>query len=315
MASWSALVVTTAVALAVSPLGSPPATAEGEVSYSYLDGVAAQFRAPDASPPGANDWTCRLDHAHPEPVVLLHGLSNQTVTWNTLAPVLAAEGHCVFSTTYGTGALGSLGALGPISDSAVQIGAFIDRVLSATGAAKVDLVGHSMGGAIPFHYINHLGGGPRIDDYVAMAAPFHGTTLSGIQSMFDTVATTVPELDDAITRQCGPCQFSYGSPYLTDLRPDPAVAPGIDFTTIVTRYDEIATPYETGLLAGANVDNVVVQDLCAQDYTEHYELTADPVAVSVVLAALSGDGHPSPGCFPVLPFIGPLPVGSATPPA
>lgn len=309
MSGWSARIAVLSAAAIVSMANSAPAVAEPEAppSYSYLGGVAAQFLGPDTSPPGANDWHCRPDPAHPQPVVLLHGLSNQTVTWNTLAPVLASEGYCVFSTTYGTGPAGPLGSVTSIEQSAGQIGAFIDRVLSVTGAARVDLVGHSMGGAIPFYYINHAGGAARIDDYIAMAAPFHGTTLSGIQSMFAQALTAVPTVDEAITPHCGPCQFSYGSPYLRTLDPNPAVAPDIHFTTIVTRYDQIATPYETGMLAGANVRNVLLQDLCDQDYTEHYELTADPVAIGVVVAALAHRDIVPAGCRPVLPFLGPIP--------
>ncbi|MGW5440994.1 esterase/lipase family protein [Nocardia asteroides] len=308
MSGWPARIAVLSAAAIVSLSTSAPTFAEPEPepSYSYLGGVAAQFRAPDTAPSGANDWDCRPDGAHPQPVVLLHGLSNQTVTWNTLAPVLAAAGYCVFSTTYGTGPLGPVGAVAPIAESGEQIGAFIDRVLAATGAGQVDLVGHSMGGAIPFHYLNHLGGASKIDDYIAMGAPFHGTTLSGIQSMFAQVLATAPALDVAITPHCGPCQFTYGSPYLRELDPDPAAAPDVDFTTIVTRYDQIATPYETGMLTGANVRNVVVQDLCAQDYTEHYELTADPVAIGVVIAALTDQDIVPASCRPVLPFLGPV---------
>ncbi|MFD6102737.1 esterase/lipase family protein [Nocardia salmonicida] len=308
MSGWPTRIAVLSVAAIVSISSPPPAVAEPEAapSYSFLGGVAAQFLAPDTSPTGANDWSCRPDRAHPQPVVLLHGLSNQTITWNTLAPVLVSEGYCVFSTTYGTGPLGSVGAVAPIEENAVQIGAFIDRVLAATGAPRVDLVGHSMGGAIPFYYINHLGGASRIDDYIAMAAPFHGTTLSGIQSMFAQVLAAVPAVDVAITPHCGPCQFAYGSTYLQKLNPDAAVAPDIDFTTIVTRYDQIATPYDTGMLEGSNVRNILVQDLCAQDHTEHYELTADPVAIGVVIAALADQDIAPATCRPVLPFVGPL---------
>ena len=76
---WS---VVAAVA-AVCGLGMTGAGgAAAQPSYSYLDGLAAQLTAP-GPPPGANDWKCRPDAAHPNPVVLLHGLSNDTITWNT----------------------------------------------------------------------------------------------------------------------------------------------------------------------------------------------------------------------------------------
>ncbi|MEV0299341.1 alpha/beta fold hydrolase [Nocardia sp. NPDC050710] len=308
MPRWSRRIAGVVAALAVS-VGSSIQLAvadEPEPSYSYLGGLAAQLAGPGGPPPGANDWSCRPSAAHPNPVVLLHGLSNDTITWNSLAPVLAGAGFCVFTTTYGTGPLGPIGAITPVEESAHQIGAFIDRVLAATGAAKVDLVGHSMGGAVPFYYLNYLGGVPKIDDYVAMGAPLHGTTLSGIQSMFAGILERQPAIEALLNDRCGPCQMSYGSPFLRTLNADPAIAPDIRFTTIVSRYDEIATPYVTGLLDGPNVRNIVLQDRCATDYTEHYELTADPVAIREVVNALDPAHAQPPTCAVVLPFLGPI---------
>ncbi|MET7771538.1 alpha/beta fold hydrolase [Nocardia sp. NPDC005366] len=297
----AAFALTVASAIQVAAADDEPVAP----SYSYVGGLAAQVTRPGGPPPGANDWSCRPSSVHPNPVVLLHGLSNDTITWNSLSPVLAGAGFCVFTTTYGTGPLGPIGAITPVEESAVQIGAFIDHVLTVTGAAKVDLVGHSMGGAVPFYYLNHLGGVSKIDDYIAMGAPLHGTTLSGLQSMFAGLLEQ-PAIDELLTSRCGPCQLSYGAPFLRTLNADPAIAPDIRFTMIVSRYDEIATPYTTGLLDGPNVHNIVLQDLCATDYTEHYELTADPVAVRAVLDALEPARAEPASCAVVLPFIGPV---------
>lgn len=281
-----------------------PALADSDdPSYSFLSGVQAQLITPGQSPPGANDWSCRPTAEHPNPVVLLHGVSNDTITWQTLAPALSADGYCVFSTTFGTGLLGStIGAMGPVEDSAGQIGAFIHRVLGATGAERVDLVGHSMGGAVPFYYLEHLGGAPTIDHYLALAAPLHGSTISGLTELLPMVATGPGA---AAIGQCGPCQLTPDSPALRQLNPDPAVAPAISFTTIVTRYDEIATPYTTGLLDGPNVHNIVVQDLCPTDATDHNELPADPIVVREIRNTLDPTHAQAPTCTVVLPFLGP----------
>ncbi|MEV6275299.1 alpha/beta fold hydrolase [Nocardia sp. NPDC051832] len=297
---WVLLFATAATLLATQAT----VAAEPAPSYSYLSGVLAQLRGPDLPPPGANDWSCRPSAEHPNPVVLLHGLSNQTLTWQTLSPVLKQAGYCVFTTTYGTGALGPLGALTPVPESARQIGDFIDRVRAATGVAKVDLVGHSMGGAVPFYYLNYLGGVPEIGNYVALGAPLHGSTLSGAEAPFSALLSALG-VRDQVVAQCGPCDMAPDSPFLRVLNADPAIAPDIRFTTIVSRYDEIATPYTTGQLAGPNVRNIVLQDLCATDFTEHYELTADPVTVREVLNALDPANARPPFCTLVLPFVGP----------
>ncbi|GAB0101606.1 alpha/beta hydrolase [Nocardia sp. JMUB6875] len=304
LATRLTIAILSAASASLGAIG-PAAADEPDPSYSYFGGLAAELTTPGQHPPGANDWSCKPTAAHPNPVVLLHGLSNDTVTWNSLSPVLTNAGYCVFTTTYGTGALGPvLGAITPIAESARQISDFIDRVRAATGSEKVDLVGHSMGGAVPFYLLNHLGGIPKIDHYVALAAPLHGSTVSGIASLQPLLESTA--LGAQVVQQCGPCELSPGSAVSIDLNANPAIAPDIRFTTVVSRYDEIATPWTTGLLEGPNVDNVVLQDLCPTDYTEHYELPADPVAVRVVLNALDPGRAQPVSCTVVLPFAGPV---------
>src|SRR5204863_8205581 len=80
---------------------APAAAAKYPVSYDFSQGMFAQGRHPDSPPPGANDWSCHPSAAHPRPVVLVHGwFANQTVNWQTISPVLANSGYCVFSLTY-----------------------------------------------------------------------------------------------------------------------------------------------------------------------------------------------------------------------
>ncbi|MGY2061155.1 esterase/lipase family protein, partial [Nocardia gipuzkoensis] len=135
------------------------------VDFNIAAGAAALARNTrgDAPPPGANDWSCRPTPEHPNPVVLLHGqFSNQTVNWQTMSPLLANHGYCVFSTNWGerTGdpvpTVSIMGRL-PIEDSAEQVSGFIDRVLAATGASRVDLLIHSMGGLVGGYYVKFLG--------------------------------------------------------------------------------------------------------------------------------------------------------------
>ncbi|ATL69069.1 triacylglycerol lipase [Nocardia terpenica] len=292
-AVMGALIVTAGPAVADDPAPS----------YSYLAGLQAELTEPGHSPPGADDRSCRPSAAHPNPVVLLHGLSNDTISWQTLSPVLAQDGYCVFTMTYGTSPLGPIGGIARVQDSAAQIAGFIDGVIAATGATKVDVVSHSIGGAVAFYYLERLGGASKIGRFVALAAPLHGSTISGLAALQPLAESTGSGM--AAVQQCGPCQLSPGAPFLRDLDADAGVAPETAFTTIVTRYDEISTPYTTGLLDGPNVHNIVLQDLCPTDLTDHNELPSDPVAVHEVLDALDPDHATPPPCTLVLPLLGP----------
>src|SRR5580698_8986270 len=116
-------------------------------SFALGQGAAAASTTAPSS--GYNVWSCVPSAAHPQPVVLLHGLGATYYEdlGTDVAPFLAHAGYCVYGITYGaTSPYGSyIGGVGDIEASGLQIDAFIDRVLAATHATKVDLVGHSEG--------------------------------------------------------------------------------------------------------------------------------------------------------------------------
>ena len=59
------------------------------------------------------------------------------------------------------------------------------------------------------------------------------------------------------------------------------------YTNIATRYDEAVVPYTLGLPpGGSNVRNIVVQDGCPVDYTEHAGIAGSRRAAYFVLNAL-----------------------------
>ena len=78
--------------------------------------------------------------------------------------------------------------------------------------------------------------------------------------------------------------------------------PGITYTNIVTRLDELVIPYTSGIEPG--MTNLIVQDYCGLDLSEHFQIVADPVAAALVLNALDpANPRPVP-CQLVLPFVG-----------
>ncbi|MGH3390775.1 MAG: esterase/lipase family protein [Actinomadura sp.] len=245
---------------------------------------------------GANDWSCRPSAAHPRPVVLVHGtFANGSVNWTAAAPALAANGYCVFALTYGAvPGVPILRAIGPVAGSATQLGTFVTGVLAATGAAKVDIVGHSQGGMMPRYYMRFLGGAAEVGTLVGLAPSNHGTTLNGLA----TLAEAFPGASDLLAAGCPACaEQTAGSDLLDELNAGGDTLPGVRYTVIATKFDEVVTPYRSQFLDGSGVRNVTLQDLCPIDLSLHAGLAFDPVTLHEVLNALD-PAHATPTtCF------------------
>ena len=263
--------------------------------------------------PGTNDWSCRPSAAHPEPVVLMHGLLGDRVTnWQTYGPLLKNNGYCVFALTYGASPKipapynQALAGLNPIPQSAAELKTFVARVLAATHASKVDIVGHSEGTVVPDYYAKFLGGARYIDKYVSLAPLWHGTNPLGLASLYQlAVIYGYGPVADALAGAFAPVatELLTGSSFVATLRSGgtPAV-PGITYTNIVTKDDELVQPYTSGIQAG--MTNEIVQNYCKTDFAEHFEIVADPVAQALVLNALDPAHKRAVPCTLVLPFIG-----------
>ncbi|MCL7427783.1 triacylglycerol lipase [Streptomyces sp. YS415] len=235
-------------------------------AVAVVPATAAQ--AAEAPSSGWNDYSCKPSAAHPRPVVLVHGtFGNSVDNWLGLAPYLTKRGYCVFSLDYGQlPGVPFFHGLGPIDKSAEQLDGFVDKVLAATGAAEADLVGHSQGGMMPRYYLRFLGGAAEVNALVGIAPDNHGTTLSGLTNLLpyfpgaeDLLSTATPALADQIA----------GSPFLTKLNEGGDTVPGVRYTVIATKYDQVVTPYRSQFLDGADVRNVLLQELCPVDLSEH----------------------------------------------
>src|SRR5882757_1075935 len=113
-------------------------------------GVAVAATPASAAPSsGFNDWSCHPSAAHPQPLLLLHGLGgNGPGNYATLGPYLASHRYCTYSPTYGEEFPPfPVGGLVSIQQSSSQeITGVLDQILASTGASKLDIVGHSEGG-------------------------------------------------------------------------------------------------------------------------------------------------------------------------
>lgn len=272
------------------PVAALRGAAVGTLLLALVAALLVAVTAPPApaaeesvSPPGANDWSCRPAKRHPYPVVLVPGtFESMAKNWSTLSPYLAARGWCVFALDYGV--TNGVPATGPVKESAVELKRFVRKVRRATGAARVDLVGHSQGGMMPRYYMHFLGGADKVHHLVGIAPSSHGTT-----------SPLVPPPTFPFTAVCQAClDQQAGSPFMAELNAPGDTVRGPFYTVIATKYDEVVTPYTSQALAGPprRVTNVVIQDLCPLDPIEHDQAPNDPVVHRLVRAALADESGP-----------------------
>ncbi|GGM40453.1 lipase [Longimycelium tulufanense] len=231
------------------------------------------------APLGANDWNCKPSKEHPRPVILMHGfLAPAAGHFSAYSPYLKAQGYCVFTGTYGTikdvPLVNLLGGLQPIEYSATQLRNFVDKVLGATGAKQVDIVGHSEGGIVPRYYIKNLGGADKVHNFVSWGPPNHGLTISGLYTLAEKL---VPGLDTKLLPSiCKVCsELTNGTGFIDQLNAGNEAPGNIHYTVIASIHDEFVTPYTTSFLKGSNVDNITLQDVSPQSFGEHIGMAFD----------------------------------------
>jgi pimeloyl-ACP methyl ester carboxylesterase len=251
--------------------------------------------------PWGNDFACVPSEAHPRPVILVHGLGATADTnWSYMGPHLDDAGYCVFALTYGidprSKAFGGPGGAIKMEESAKELKRFVRRVRRHTHARRVDLVGHSEGTVMPRYYLERLGGARRVRRFVALTPLWRGTNLGGLPELAATNPQFSAPVLELIGSFCASCpQFLPDSAYLADLNADGERIPGIRHTNIVTRYDELVTPYTSGVMRDGG-KNIILQDVCPADLSEHGAVAFDPAVARMVLNALDPKAPPLAPC-------------------
>jgi triacylglycerol lipase len=108
--------------------------------------------------------------ARPDPVLLVHGFRGSSSGWHALEAALRASGYRdseIDAIDYGDDA------------SNVEVARLIAREADAlrarTGAARVDVVTHSMGAISSRYWMERLGGAAKVDAWVSLAGVNQGT--------------------------------------------------------------------------------------------------------------------------------------------
>lgn len=119
--------------------------------------------------------------AHParaavrNPILFVHGWNGSSSTWTTMVSRFKQSGW-TDSQLYNWSYDSSLSN----ATIAAQIKTKVNQIRAATGAAKVDLITHSMGALSSRYYLKNLGGAAYVDAWVSLGGPNHGTLTANI---------------------------------------------------------------------------------------------------------------------------------------
>lgn len=157
---------------------------------------------------------------------------------------------------------------GHISTLSDQVIERVEQIRAATGADRVDAVGHSLGAVVIFHTLVRGGGDRLFGTCVALGAPFHGTGMAGFSR-------------SPLVRQLRP-----GSPVLADLRAKidapGALPPGARLVSIWSNFDNVIIPTESPILPGPAAENIRVE------FLGHVSLLFSRAVANQVARVLSG---------------------------
>lgn len=162
------------------------------------------------------------------PVLLIHGFLGTRGSLFPLEQRLVADGFNVVSFNLG------LLNVRDIRTSALLIHRKVESILKQSGAHRIDIVGHSMGGLIGLYYIKRLGGHKMVRRMVMLGTPARGTwaALLGVATL---------GLFSSSSWQLLP-----GSDFLTDLHQGP-LPNEVEFFTIAAERDWLCPPAATQL--------------------------------------------------------------------
>ncbi|MEZ5168953.1 MAG: alpha/beta fold hydrolase [Acidimicrobiales bacterium] len=207
-----------------------------------------------------------------DPVIVVAGTFSPAIANEVLANRLRADGYDTY--------IFELPTLGTqdINLTAGALNDFADAVRAATGASKVDLVGHSQGGLVARSYVKDFGGAAEVDSLITLGTPNRGTSVANLATFLG--------LGNCLgVTACA--QMASGSSYLNALNAGDDTIGQVRYTTIRTAYDELVRPVDNATLYDGAV-NVRVQDRCWLRVVDHVGLIFDGAVYSGIEQALEG---------------------------
>ncbi|MGP2440305.1 esterase/lipase family protein [Streptomyces sp. JW3] len=171
------------------------------------------------------------------PVVFVHGYTGNASNWVTAMSVFRLNGWSsshLFAYEYDS--------YGNNVTNAQGLASYVNTVKSRTGASKVAIVNHSMGGLVSQYYLKVLGGHRSVSHLASIADANHGTTYAGACLIYTTCQQTYP-----------------GSSFIGQLTSGDETPGDTEYATWYSACDGVIIPYTSTKLSGATNHNVLCQ--------------------------------------------------------
>lgn len=164
----------------------------------------------------------QTDTNNQKPLLLLHGLFLNRSCWLVMKLRLRLQGFTDLHTIY-------LPPSRDIETLTERVALKIDSLRHSRNCAKVDLIGHSMGGIIARNYVQIRGGADKVDKCIVLGSPNNGSKLAPFAIM---------KLSEAIMP---------GSAFLCNLNKQP-IPKKVTLTNIYSRHDNLVVPSDSAIL-------------------------------------------------------------------
>ena len=199
-------------------------------------------------------------------VLLLHGFFQTRNVWSVMEERLRYDGYGVFSFDLG-GLLWRFNTRS-IPDLAALVSDKIEGICQRYNLNRFHIIGHSKGGMIARHYVQHHGGDARAKSLITLGCPHHGTP---------TAALGIPLMAGGLLSR-SPFQMLPYSPLIRLLQRD-AFPPGIPLVSVYSKSD-LVCPWWCSVLrprtGETSMRNVVVPRV------GHTALTSDPAVYQLI---------------------------------
>ncbi|MEV6769658.1 alpha/beta hydrolase [Nocardia sp. NPDC051030] len=196
------------------------------------------------------------------PVLVIGGFNGDAGRLEVLRAWLGARGYPAYVMELS----GSPTGTASIVESAQAVAAKVGEIRQATGAQRVDLIGHSMGGLAQRWFVKFLGGIDQVGTYVDYGTPEQGEPLG--------------KLCAEVSAGCR--DLAPGSDFVNQLNADPAISAGVPAYHL---FSENGTG-EKNPLPGAT--NASVQSFCPGRSVDHAVEPIDPAFQQLIDSALRG---------------------------